>query len=426
MVLRAFVLRFLGLIMLCLPLAVLGQTRSPDVVVIEGIKFSRFVLSTKAFTSFSTHPKSKRWLTLIEKNLCWSGVFKLYNSQDKYCNVSRGHLDMQLHIEFKKTGNPALKLTIADTDGIALFDMLIPVKRNRLQESDVMAAINLITEKITVQPGILGSTIAFAFKQPGYENVIARINTHGQQLEAVSNNRYISIAPRWNPGGSSILYTVVSRRGTAVIFDNLKGRPKALLRFKEGINTGGTWSKDGKRIILSHSKNGNADLYEINLATQKLKRLTKHSAIDTSPSLSPNGQNLLFVSDRGGSEQIYMMYLPTKEIFRVTYKDRRNTDPAWSPDGTLIAFTKTTGGRDQIYIMDEYGENKNTRPLLQSPYFSEQPAWSPDGRQIVFTSRRGRDYKLYTVFLDGKGLRRLTNTPEGFEEKSPSWTLRQF
>ena len=67
-------------------------------------------------------------------------------------------------------------------------------------------------------------------------------------------------------------------------------------------------------------------------------------------------------------------------------------------------------------------------PVLSSkvPYPSEQPAWSPDNRQIIFSSKRGKDFKLYAVFLDGKGLRRLTRTPEGFKENSPSWTLRRL
>ena len=427
MCIRPCFAKFLCLSLAFLPLWVWGQTRSPDEVVITGVKFSRFVLATQVFPSFLSHPKSKAWLHLIEKNLCWSGVFKLYRSQSKNCHTANDHLDMQLNIEFKKTGNPALKLTITDADGIALFDTLVPVVQNRLQELDVMEAVNSITEQITVQPGILGSTIAFTLKQPGYENVIAKVNTHGEKLEAVSNNNYISIAPQWDPRGDSILYTVVGRRGTAVIFDDLQGKPRALLDFKRGMSTGGTWSQDRQKIILAHSKNGNSDLYEVDLRSKRLTRLTRHPRIDTAPALSPDGDYLLFVSDRGGSEQVYLLYLPTQEVYRMTYTGSSNTEPAWSPDGRLIAYTKKIRGRDQIYIMDQYGEGgENSRPLLQSRYFSEQPAWSPDGRQVVFASKRGRDYKLYTVFLDGKGLRRVTNTPEGFEEKSPSWTLRPF
>ena len=418
--LRMIVIGFLCLI---LPYFALGQTRSPDVVSIQGLKFSRFILSVKTPANFSAHAKSERWLRLLEKNLCWSGVFKLFDSVNNYCRVSSGQLDLQLHLGIKQTGRPVVTLTVTDSDGAALFEEQIPLVQNRLRETDVMEVVNQITEKLTVQPGILGSTIAFSFKQPGYESVIARVNTHGQHLAAVSRNRFISIVPEWNPTGTSIVYTVVSRSGTSVYHDDLRGNIQRLVE-QGGVNTGGTWSKNGKSLIFSYSRKGNADLYMYHLETQKLTRLTTHPRIDTSPSLSPDGQNLLFVSDRAGSPQIYLMHLPTNDVYRVTFTDTRNSDPVWSPDGSMIAFTKFTRGRDQIYIMDSVGEN--ARPLIQSPYPSEQPAWSPDNRQIIFSSKRGKDFKLYAVFLDGKGLRRLTRTPEGYKENSPSWTLRRL
>ncbi|MBF0280691.1 MAG: PD40 domain-containing protein [SAR324 cluster bacterium] len=412
---------------LLLPWIVRGQIRSTEVIEFDDPRFSRFVLSVKPFASFEDHPRSKGWLKVIEKNLCWSGVFKLHESQNKYCHVSGNHLDLQLQMEIKKAGEvPTLLLTMADTEGNAYFNQQVPLTQNRLKESEVMTAVNQITEKITTRPGILGSTIAFTFKQPGYEKVIARINTHGQDLQAISHNQFISISPKWNAVGSRIVYTVVSSKGTSVIYDDLQGKTTPLIRHKGG-NTGGTWSRDGDFIIVSFTRKGNTDLYQIDLKTRKLKRLTSHHKIDGSPSLSPDGKDLLFVSDRGGSVQIYKMYLPTREIVRLTYTGSRNTDPIWSPDGSLVAFTKQIGGRDQIYVMDMFGEN--VRAITRGPYASEQPAWSPDGRQIIFSQKRGRDFKLHLVFLDGEGLRRLTNgesSPAGFEEKSPSWSLRRF
>ena len=429
MLLRNMIIGIVSGMIWITPLSSWGQIDTPDVIPIE-MHFSRFVLSIKTSPSFAAHPRAERWLKTIEKNLCWSGVFKLHESQNKYCHVSGDRLDLQLNVEIKKAGeSPMLKLTVADTDGNDLFDQQAPLTQNRLRETDVMQMINQITEKITVQPGILGSTIAFTFKQPGYEKVIARINTHGQKLAAVSRNQSISLSPEWNVPGSKIVYTVVSSQGTSVILDDLKGKSSFLIQSKGG-NTGGTWSRDGQNIILSFTKDNNTDLYEINLKTQELTRLTRNHRIDISPSLSPDGKNLLFASDRAGGqvEQIYRMYLPTKEISRLTFIGISNSDPAWSPDGSMISFTRTTARGNRIYVMDAFGENE--RPLIPNyPYPSEQPAWSPDGRQIIFSSKRGGDYKLYIVFLDGKELRRLTNgqiSPEGYEEKSPSWTIRHF
>lgn len=108
----------------------------------------------------------------------------------------------------------------------------------------------------------------------------------------------------------------------------------------------------------------------------------------------------------------------------MTFTGTRNTDPEWSPDGKWIAFTKTIGQYDQIYIMTPFGEEE--RALTENSYHSEDPAWSPNGKQLVFSSNKTGEYKLYLISIDGLGLRRLTTTPKGNEESSPSWTARSF
>ncbi|MBF0287655.1 MAG: PD40 domain-containing protein [SAR324 cluster bacterium] len=424
MLLRYLTAGLLYGLLIVFPFTSMGQAYSPDVVHIEGLKFSRFVLSVKPLTSFMAHFKSRTWLKLIEKNLCWSGVFKLYHSQNNYCRISSGHQDFQIHLKVLAYGkSKSLQFIVTDNIGIPLFDTHVKLLQNKLTERQIMKAINYVTEKITMRPGILGSTIAFSYKQPKKLKVIARVNTHGQYTNAISFNQQTNIAPRWSPSGDKIVYTTVSRQGTSILLDDLQRNASVLAKYK-GINSGGSWYANGKKIIITLSKDGNADLYAMELKTYKLERLTHHPAIDTSPALSPDGKFLLFVSDRSQSEQIYVMHIPTREVSRLTFIGPRNTDPAWSPDGSLIAFTKYVRGRDQIYIMDAYGENG--RAITRSSYPAEQPAWSPDGRQIIFASRRGTNYKLYIIFLDGGGLRRLTHSPAGYEEKSPSWTLRQF
>jgi len=417
---------FFGFIFLSTSIIVWGQDNSEGDILISDINFSRFVLFMKPKISFLLHPKANRWLSIIEKNLCWSGAFKLYQPQNSYCRVNTGRIDMQLELDIKKNDeSQTLRLVVTDNSGLPLFWETVILKQNKLQESDVMDAVNKITEKLTGLAGVLGTTIAFTFLQPGHKKVIAKSNTHGQNITAISNNGFRNISPRWNLDGTKIIYTRVGQK-QSVIYDDLQGRAVALT--PPGMkSSGGAWDKDGKSIIVVLNPNSNSDIYSINLQTKTLERLTKNPGIDTAPSIRPDGDYLLFVSDRAGSnEQIYLMYLPTKEIFRSTFTGSRNTNPVWSPDGSLIAFTSSRRGHDQIYIMDIYGEN--ARALTKGPYPSEQPAWSPDGRQIVFASKRKRNgvFKLYTVFLDGKGLRRVTDTPDGFEEKEPTWTQRRF
>ena len=57
------------------------------------------------------------------------------------------------------------------------------------------------------------------------------------------------------------------------------------------------------------SKDGNPEVYVIDIATKKLRRITRHRAIDTEPSWSPDGNSLIFSSERGGKPQLYRVNL---------------------------------------------------------------------------------------------------------------------
>ena len=77
---------------------------------------------------------------------------------------------------------------------------------------------------------------------------------------------------------------------------------------RAGINGAPAWSPDGTRLALTLShKDGNLDIYVLDLDDQVLTRLTDDNAIDTEPAWSPEGKSIYFTSDRAGSPQIYQV-----------------------------------------------------------------------------------------------------------------------
>ena len=432
---------------LCFSTLVKAQTYSSEEIVISGLGFARFSVALVPEKSFTDHMDAKRWLRIIDRNLCWSGVFLVSDSRYRTCRTAAGNqVDMKIMLKLKGTVTDNgdlvpkhLMLTVADNDGVPLFPLELPIRKNRFREAELMDLINEMSLQLTGLNGILGSTIAFTLKQPKRRKIIARINTHGKKLAAVSRNKYINLLPSWGPKGDSIVYTTLSRRGTAIMFNDClkvvgcKYRPVKLLssnisaaRISKNFLSvsGGTWFSNGHKLIVTLSRKGNSDLYEFDRLKRKVIRLTTHRAIDTVPDLSPDNQHLIFVSDRSGHEQIHYMKLGTKIPFQLTDSRGSSSDPVWSPDGTLIAFSKISSGHSQIHLMDPFTGEDNF--LTRGRFNSEQPSWSPDGRQIAFVSSSTGVDKLYIMFIDGTGRRRLTRTPRDFEEGGPSWTARKF
>jgi len=96
--------------------------------------------------------------------------------------------------------------------------------------------------------------------------------------------------------------------------------------------------------------------------------------------------------------------------------------PDWSNTG-LIAFQRNLTadptkpiGFSAIFLMKPNGKRVRQLTLTSAdaatgnPFFDESPGWSPSGRRVAFDRGRNSDnlHAIYTVGVDGSGLRRIT------------------
>ena len=65
---------------------------------------------------------------------------------------------------------------------------------------------------------------------------------------------------------------------------NADGTDATLLVDDPSETAGFTWSPDGSRIVFVSTREGNTDLYMVNIDGTGLIRLTDHPAVDGSPS----------------------------------------------------------------------------------------------------------------------------------------------
>ena len=190
-----------------------------------------------------------------------------------------------------------------------------------------------------------------------------------------------------------------------------------------GMTFAPRFSPDGKKIIMSFAKDGNSDIYTMDLENRIVEKITNHPSIDTSPSYSPDGKFICFNSDRSGYQQIYVMKSDGSNVKRISFGSGLYGTPVWSPRGDLIAFTKLHKGKFYIGVMRTDGSGER---LLTENFYQEAPSWSPNGRVLIFyretkTDDKGEGFsaKLWSIDLTGYN-ERLVDTPT--DASDPSWS----
>jgi TolB protein len=259
---------------------------------------------------------------------------------------------------------------------------------------------NDIVQAIIGQQGIAQTKIAFVWSRGGVKE-IAVMDYDGHNARQLTNDRTISVRPRWSPNGRKIIYTSYKSRFPDVMEIELYTGLRKRLANYPGLNTGGVFSPDGSNIALTLSKDGNPELYTMDASGGGFRRLTHTRGAESSPTWSSDGQSIAYVSDDRGTPQIYVVNKDGGEPVRLTVSPAYNTEPDWSrpPPGSgvqpMIAVTSRVGGRFQIGLYDS--ATREVRPVVDDDADNEDPSWSPDGRHLVFSKTRRWRSRLYLL-----------------------------
>ena len=181
-----------------------------------------------------------------------------------------------------------------------------------------------------------------------------------------------------------------------------------------------------QRIVFASNRDGNWDIYSMDVNGNNLLQLTDHPASDQYPACSPDGMRIAFSSFRFdvGNSEIYAMDADGNNLTRLAKHEFHDVTPSWSPDGRKIAFQSqrffAQDARTHIYVITAEGEE--LEQLTDGVGRNWSPVYSPDGAKIAFVSNRGGDNNIYLMDTNGRNAVKLTRTPPGISSNvSPSW-----
>jgi TolB protein len=256
---------------------------------------------------------------------------------------------------------------------------------------------DMIYEKIIGVRGAFATRIAYiavSGRAPSRQFKLIVADADGENPRVVMQSGEPLMSPAWSPDGQSLAYVSFENRLPAVFVQHLKSGERRRVSARSGKKLAPTLS----------SRDGNLDIYILELASQSLTRFTGDSAIDTEPQWSRDGQSLYFTSDRAGGPQIYKQGLAAGSAAqRLTFQGSYNGRPRLSPDETQLAFVTQDGSGYHIAVQDLRGRG-DLQVLTKGRFDASRD--------------RGRGV-LALVSTDGRVQQRLVSS-EG-EVREPAW-----
>ncbi len=170
-------------------------------------------------------------------------------------------------------------------------------------------------------------------------------------------------------------------------------------------------------IVFQSDRDGDWDIYVLNVEDGELVQLTHNTADDEYPVWSPDGRQIAFKSNRTGNFDIYVMQADGTDQRQVTVHPGNDEDPAWSPDGTMLAFHSDRESTLEIHLIQPDGNGLT--PFTKTIGKNGLPAWSPDGSRIAYTGNRYLGWNVYVTTLDRNSDERIT---DGHGACRPDWS----
>ena len=196
----------------------------------------------------------------------------------------------------------------------------------------------------------------------------------------------LNLFPKWaSTKRRSLYYTSYNETYPTLYKLDIYSGAKNKVISSEGMLVCSDVSRDGSKILLTMAPNGQADIYELNLASHSKMRVTKFKGIDVNGRYSDNEQSVLFVSNRLGYPNIFKKSLRSAATSQVVYHGRNNN--ACDARGDKIVYASREShnafGKNRFNIYLSSSRSGDTRPITTTGS-NQFPRFSGDGSVVLF------------------------------------------
>ena len=231
-------------------------------------------------------------------------------------------------------------------------------------------------------------------------NSRTRVSTHPSFKESIT----------WSPDSKRIAYVGANR----LFMVDADGRNSTEVAYNEagGYQVSG-FSPDSKWLVYTRrDEDQNADVYLFDIAAKKEHNLTQNPFNDSRGTVTPDGKAVVFLSDRdAGIAHLFIVPLdrqredPDDPLVRERLKKAAPARPA-RPEGTAAPAPAPAALTVDVTRIGRRAVQLTRGDQAVAAYFL-----STDGKTIFFRSQDERGPGLFTITIEGKDRRRISDGP---------------
>lgn len=334
---------------------------------------------------------------ILIQDLLVSGHFEAMSSNEKISYSSNPNMlsfknrgiDLFLNISIKESSFGGLNLNIKLFDN-NLMQLILEktISSSQLDRYPFVAhRTAIIINKHLNAPSIdwMDKFVIFSvYKDAKEANIVIGDYTLTFQKTIIKGG--LNIFPKWaNNKQDSFYYTSYRGSSPQLIKYNLYTRKVDYIMKSQGMIVCSDVNKDGSKLLITASPEGQPDIYLYDTKSKRKERLTNYKGIDVGAHFAENDTKIVFVSDRLNHPNIFAKKINGRGVERLVYHGRNNSSATtfdnyvvYSSRETQNEFTDNTFNLYLISLKSDFIRRLTTNGVNQFPKFSS------DGESVLF------------------------------------------
>ena len=220
---------------------------------------------------------------------------------------------------------------------------------------------------------------------------------------------------RWRPGMSADIWVA-----------DADGKNLKQVTNNPTTDSQASWLPGGDKLaFLANRDKTYLTLWAISLTTGREEPLLDLGEGVEYATLSPDGNQVAYNLIQNGIMNVWIATVRDGQRRQLTFDNEGAGFPCWSADGKWISYEIKHSPDEYLMLIPSTGGE----PLQLT--FDKGKSWpysfSPSGNKIVFSGQRDGIWNIYSLSIDTKAQKRLTNysKPNGFV-RYPAWSPHQI